>query len=315
MKKLVIDTDPGIDDALALISALKCPGLDVVAVTAVTGNLTSERTEENVRKILELMRATHLPVAQGPLTPLDRPLPHDPFSHGDNGLANIDLPEPVMPLDHRSAAELIVDTVNTVSGPISIAGLGPLTNIALALDIDPDLPSKVAELTILGGAFGFTPFAWSQATGDNPVSEWNIYVDPEAADRVFRAGFRLTAVGLDVATHPNINLNEERLARINGCDLPEAHFAAETFKFVRSRRYQSYCALIDTLVIAALAHPELVSTREITCTVETQGYATRGMTVTDVRSHHQWNDIQKIRAADDVRFEAFLDFLVDGIVR
>lgn len=109
---------------------------------------------------------------------------------------------------------MIVDTVNAHAGDISIAALAPLTNIALALEIDPLLPEKVTELVIIGGSYGLTPYAWSQATGDNAVSEWNLFVDPEAAHRVFRAGFDLVAVGLDIATHPRINFRDSDLNRL-----------------------------------------------------------------------------------------------------
>lgn len=311
--KILIDCDPGIDDALAIITALKEPSLEVLALTAVTGNLTSDYTQANARKILDLMGETGVPVAQGPTVPLERPYPRDPFSHGDDGLANTGFPESALPLSERSAPELIVDLVNAHPGEIVIAALGPMTNLALAMRLDPELPSKVARVVAIAGSFGFTPYAWSQATGDNPVSEWNVFVDPEAAKEVFEGGFRLTAVGLDVATHPAVNLDPERFARLSASPLPEAQFATKVIEFVRGRKYQSYCALIDSMAIAAVVHPELMTTTQVRCTVETTGTATLGMTVTDVRNHHRWEHLPLIEAVSDVDFPGFLDYLLERL--
>ncbi|KRE72708.1 nucleoside hydrolase [Arthrobacter sp. Soil762] len=313
MKNILIDCDPGIDDALAIILALKHPNLDVRAVTTVSGNMTADHTSINARKILEFMGKVDIPVAQGPLKPLVRDYPRDPFSHGDDGLGNTGLPQPNLPLDARTAAEVIVSTVNEHAGDISLAFTGPLTNLALALELDPELPSKVSELVFLGGSFGFTKYAFTQATGDNPASEWNVYVDPEAADIVFRAGFPLRCIGLDVATHIDINLSDERLGRLRSSDKPEARLAADIVKFVRDREYQSYCALIDSMVIADLVDPGIVRFEEIYCGVETEGKLTLGMTVADIRNHHAWTDLPRIRAAADADFGRFLDFLVDGL--
>lgn len=313
MKNVLIDCDPGIDDALAIILALKHPDLNVTAITAVSGNLTADRTSANARKILEFMGRADIPVAQGPLNPLARPYPRDPFSHGDDGLGNTGLPEPTAGLDERSAAQLIVDTVRAHAGNISLAFTGPLTNLALALQIEPELPGMVTELVFLGGSFGFTKYAYTQATGDNPASEWNVYVDPEAADLVFRAGFPLRCVGLDVAAHPDINLSPERLATLAGSTRPEARLAAQIVEFVRARNYQSYCALIDSMVIADLVDPSILEFSTIHCGVETKGELTLGMTLADVRNHHAWTHLPVIRAASGADFEKFLDFLVGGL--
>jgi purine nucleosidase/pyrimidine-specific ribonucleoside hydrolase len=310
MKNVLIDCDPGIDDAVAIMLALKSPELELRAITAVSGNMTSDYTAANALRILELMGRSDIPVAQGPLAPLKRPYPRDPFSHGDDGLGNTGLPAPITALDSRDAAQLIVDTVNAHAGDISIAALGPLTNLALALQIDPHLPSKVTEVYAIAGAFGFTPYAFSQATGDNPVSEWNVYVDPEAAKIVFDAGFRFTAVSLDVCTHPAINLSDARLNRLRHSDRREATLTAEIVDFVRAREYQSYCALIDSLAIAGIVDDGLLTVRDVAATVETTSDLTLGMTVMDVRNHHRWSHLPTIRATADADFESFLDLLV-----
>ncbi|WP_441723588.1 nucleoside hydrolase [Glaciibacter sp. 2TAF33] len=297
------------DDALALALAFKSEKLTVRALTAVTGNLPSDRTVGNALKLLDLLGVGHVPVGQGPLVPRGGNYPSDPFSHGSDGLAESHFPDSERIIDSRSAAQLIVDTVNEYAGDISLCCLGPLTNIAAALELDPALPSKVNQLTIIGGSFGVTPYAWTQATGDNPVSEWNIFVDPESARLVFRAGFRLLAVGLDVATHPSINFRPEDREALRASPRPEAQLATRVVDFVESRGYQSYCSLIDSSAIAALIDPTLVTVETVYCDVEVNGELTRGMTVVDRRMHHQWTSMPKIDIVSSLDYERFLDLV------
>jgi purine nucleosidase/pyrimidine-specific ribonucleoside hydrolase len=313
MKNLLIDTDPGMDDALAIILALKSRELRTRAVTAATGNLTSDKTAANALRVLDLLDRSDIPVGQGPLLPLDGDYPVDPFSHGSDGLAESHFPLSTRTVDPRPAPQLIVDTVNAHAGDICIAALAPLTNIALALEIDPHLPEKVTDLVIIGGSYGLTPYAWSQATGDNAVSEWNIYVDPEAAHRVFRAGFNLVAVGLDIATHPAINFRESDLERLRHVETPEAALATRVVDFVNGRGYQSYCSLIDSVAIAALIDPTLIDCVEVRCDVERRGELTRGMTVVERRAHHGRDDLPTIRTVSSLDFDRCLD-LVTGVL-
>lgn len=313
--KVLIDTDPGMDDALAISLAHKSPALEIVAITAVTGNLPSDRTVANALRVLDLLEAPATTVAQGPLVPLGGHYPSDPFSHGSDGLAESDLPASTRPIDLRSAAQLIVDTVAAHPGEITLCALGPLTNIAEALAIDPALPEKVAQLTIIGGSFGETPYAWSQATGDNPTSEWNVFVAPEAAKIVFNAGFPLLAVGLDVATDPRINFRDDDIARLRRSPRPEAALAARVIDFVQNRGYQSYCSLIDSAAVASLIDPTLLTTTSVRCDVETEGRLTRGMTVVDRRLHHAWEHLPLIEVATGLDFDRFLDLVTDELTR
>ncbi|WP_368497029.1 nucleoside hydrolase [Herbiconiux sp. A18JL235] len=313
MTDVLIDTDPGMDDALAIALAHNSPSLRIVALTAVTGNLPSDRTAANLLRVLDLLDAPDVPVAQGPLVPLGGDYPSDPFSHGSDGLAESDLPESARTLDPRGAAQLIVDTANEHSGSLTICALGPLTNIAEALALDPALPDKVAQLTIIGGSFGATPYAWSQATGDNPVSEWNVFVDPEAAKIVFNAGFRMLAVGLDVATHPDINFRPADLARLRESAKAEARLAVRVVEFVERRGYQSYCSLIDSAAIASVIDPTLVTTETVHCDVATEGRLTRGMTVVDRRNHHRWTDLPQIEIAVGLDYARFLDLVTEEL--
>lgn len=309
MMNVLIDTDPGMDDALAIALAFKSDELHVRAITAVTGNLPSDRTAANALKILDLLAESEVPVAQGPLVPRGGSYPSDPFSHGSDGLAESHLPPSARTLDSRSAAQLIVDTVDAHVGDISLCCLGPLTNIAAALELDPTLPAKVNRVVLIGGSFGLTPYAWTQATGDNPVSEWNVFVDPESARLVFRAGFPLLAVGLDVATHSSINFRPEDRRALRASARPEAALATRVVDFVESRGYQSYCSLIDSAAVAALIDPTLITVESVYCDVEVAGELTRGMTVVDRRMHHQWTAMPRIDVVSSIDYGRFLDLV------
>lgn len=313
MTRVLIDTDPGIDDAVALMFALKA-GMTVEAITAVSGNLPAARTAVNARKVLELLGERDIPVAAGPPAPLVRPYPKDPFSHGDDGLGNTGLPEPALPADPRFAPDVIVDVVNTYPSQVTILALGPLTNLALALIRDPGIAAKVERLYLIGGAYGLSEHAYRRATGDNPVSEWNVYVDPEAAQIVFGSGVPITALGLDVVTDPDLALRAGDVGRLAASDQPEARFLLDVAAYGASRGFESYCALIDSVAVAAALDPSLVKTREVRVGVETTGTLTRGQTVTDVREHFRWEHLPLVQAAVRVDFPRLLDNLVSALI-
>jgi inosine-uridine nucleoside N-ribohydrolase len=313
MKKVIIDTDPGIDDAVAIMFALASGQLEILAVTAVSGNLQADRTSANARKILSLVGADLIPVAKGPQTPLARPYPRDPFSHGDDGLANLGLEPSILPEDPRSAHEVIVDLVNRYPSEITILGLGPLTNLALAVQADPKLPQKVDELIIVGGSYGLNTAGSQRATGDNPVSEWNIYVDPEAAKIVFEAGFRLLAIGLDVATHPKIDLSRDHRERLATSPKRSAWFLKGACQFVEDRGFGSYCSLIDSLAVAAALDRTLFSTIHLNVGIETKGELTLGETVVDRREHFRWDHLPIVEVASDVDVDRFFNLLLQAI--
>lgn len=313
MKKVIIDTDPGIDDAVAIMFALASGKLDVLALTAVSGNLQADGASANARKILSLVGVDTIPVAKGPQTPLNRPYPRDPFSHGDDGLANLGVGASTLPEDPRPAYELIVDLVNRHPGDITILGLGPLTNLALAVQADPALPQKVSELIIIGGSYGLHAVGTERATGDNPASEWNIYVDPDAAKIVFEAGFNLLAIGLDVATHPKVDLSAGHRARLAASSKLSAWFLNGVCRFVEDRGFGSYCGLIDALAVAAALDRALFSTQHLKVGIETKGELTLGETVVDRREHFRWNHLPTVEVASDVDSERFFDLLLTAI--
>jgi purine nucleosidase/pyrimidine-specific ribonucleoside hydrolase len=312
VRPVLIDTDPGIDDAVAIMFALKA-GLDVRAVTAVSGNLRADQACVNARKIIELMDAAHIPVAQGMQTPLVRPYPKDPFSHGGDGLANTSLPAPLTPADPRFAPDLIIDLANQHAGELIILALGPLTNIALAVIKDPSLTARIAHVFMIGGAYGLNEFAFRRATGGNPVSEWNIYVDPEAAQQVLASGLTITALGLEVGTHPDLDLREDDIERLANSDRPEAHFLLDVAAYVRERGFDSYCGLIDSVAVAAALDPSVVTTKRHHVAVETTGTITRGQTVVDHRKHFRWKHLPLLEIAVSADHGRILTMLIDAL--
>lgn len=313
-KKVIIDCDPGMDDSLALILACKSKALDVKAITAVPGNYPIDVTSKNIRKTLELIGRTNIPVAQGLEKPLVRDLAPDPFSHGADGQANYNLPEPVMPLSSSHGVDLIIETVKKHENDIHLIALGPLSNVAMAFMKAPEIKGMLSSVTAIAGSFGLNRYSTENATGDNPQSEWNVYVDPEAAQIVFNSGVPLTAVGLDVATHFDVNFTEDDLYRLRSSQNKEADFLLNMINFVLGRGFQSYCVLIDSLAVARVIDPTLMETIVAKVGVETQGKLTLGMTIMDNRHHHGWTHLPDVEIAAKADYRRFLDLVMESVI-
>jgi inosine-uridine nucleoside N-ribohydrolase len=312
-QRILIDCDPGIDDALAILAALGSGRFQIEAITSVPGNVPADLGAANAQKVLHLAGRADIPVARGALQPLRGTLPADPFSHGPGGLAGIHLASPEAPLDSRTAADAIVDAAQRHPGQLTILALGPMTNLALALEIDPELPSKVASVVAIAGLFGFNEHAWRYATGDNPVSEWNVYVDPEAARRVVHAGFNLTLLSLDVTTHPDNGVSDAMLERL-ATGGPAAQFMTDVVKFVVSRGFLTYCSLIDPLAVAFAARPDLFETADFDIDVDTEGRLSRGQTVIDRRVHFRWAELAQVSIVVKADHATAIDFVCDTIL-
>lgn len=313
MKRVIIDCDPGIDDSLAIILALKSPKLQVEAITAVTGNLPADRAQENIYKILDLLGEKDFPTARGLLHPLSGHYPHDPFSHGEDGLGNTSLPTSERPVNDGFAPQLIIQTIKEHPGELTLIATGPLTNIALALMHQPDIAHQIQDLILIGGAYGFNRYGYQRATGGNPSSEWNVFVDPEAAKFVFHSDLKIKAVGLDVATHPKNKINEAQRQKLQGASKPEAAYALGLIDFVEDRGFGTYTILIDSLAVAAALDPSLVAFREIYVDVALEGNLTRGQTVVDHRHKFQDQELPTILAAHSFLFDKFLDMVVNTL--
>src|ERR1700741_618359 len=211
-KKIIFDTDPGTDDALALMLALNSPELDVRAITVVPGNVTAEMGLENALRMVSLANRCDIPVAAGAQHPLFQKLITAEFWHGKNGLANVELPPSKCKVDSRFGPDLIIQLVHAAPHEITLVPVGPLTNIALAVEMDPSIVALVKEVILMGGSIS--------GGNVNAAAEANIYNDPEAAQIVFQAGWPLTMVGLEVGdkalfTRKYLDLLEQTHGPIN----------------------------------------------------------------------------------------------------
>jgi purine nucleosidase len=276
-RPILIDCDPGQDDALALLLALASPEeLQVLAVSAVAGNVPLPLTERNARQIVELSGRRDVPVFAGSPRPLIRPLVTAECVHGETGLDGADLPEPALPLASGHAVDAIVDILRErPSGSVTLCPTGPLTNIALALIKAPDIAARIGEIVLMGGAIGLG--------NTTPVAEFNIFVDPHAAKVVFEAGVPLVMCGLDV-THQAL-VTAERLEAIRSLDTAVSRAVVGLLEFYnvydQTREGRAGAPLHDPCVIAYLLQPELFSGRRCHVAIETAGEHTMGQTVVD----------------------------------
>ena len=277
-RKIIIDTDPGQDDAFAILLALASPeDVDVLALTAVAGNVGLNWTERNARIICELAGMPHIPVYAGCDRPLARKLVTAEHVHGKTGLDGPVMVEPTMPLQSQHAVDYLIETLRREpAGTITLCLLGPLTNIATVFQKAPDVVARVAQIVLMGGGY----FEGGNIT---PVAEFNIFVDPEAADIVFRAGVPLVVMPLDV-THKALT-SRARVEAFRALGTNVGRVAAEWADFFERFDMEKYgsegAPLHDPCVIAYLIQPDLFKGRHINVTIETQSELTRGMTVAD----------------------------------
>lgn len=277
-RKIIIDTDPGQDDAVAILLALASPDeIDVLGITAVAGNVPLELTQKNARIICELAGKPDTKVYAGCAAPLNRALVTAEHVHGKTGLDGPTLPDPVMPLQDGHAVDFIIETLRAQPpGSVTLCPLGPLTNIATAFTKAPDIVGRVAEIVLMGGAY----FEVGNIT---PAAEFNIYVDPEAADIVFKSGVDLVVMPLDV-THKAL-VTKPRNDAFRALPGDVGHAVAEMTDFFERFDKEKYgsagAPLHDPCVTAYLIRPDLFSGRNINVEIETQGALTLGMTVAD----------------------------------
>ena len=276
-RKIIIDTDPGQDDAVAILLALASPEeIEVLGVTAVAGNVPLALTERNARIVVELS-GRPVPVFAGCDAPLRRKLVTAEHVHGKTGLDGIALPEPALPLQPQHGVDFIIETLRREApGTVTLCPLGPLTNIAAAFRRAPDVAGRVAGIVLMGGAY----FEVGNIT---PAAEFNIYVDPEAAEIVFKSGVPLVVMPLDV-THKALT-SRDWVEEMRGLGTEVGRAVAswtDFFERFDTEKYGSAGApLHDPTVIAYLIRPGLFSGRHINVEIETQSELTLGMTVAD----------------------------------
>jgi purine nucleosidase len=276
-RKIIIDTDPGQDDAVAILLAFASPELEVLGLTAVAGNVPLALTETNARKICELAGRPQTPVFAGAARPLLRPLVTAEHVHGRTGLDGPDLPEPAMKPQSQNAVDFIVETLlREAPGSVTLCALGPLTNIALAMIREPAIVPRIREIVLMGGGY----FEQGNIT---PSAEFNIYVDPHAADVVFRAGAPIVMMPLDV-TH-KVLTTKARVDAFRAMNTPVGAATVQLLDFFERFDEEKYGTdggpLHDPCVIAYLLQPELFSGRHCNVTVETASELTLGATVVD----------------------------------
>jgi inosine-uridine nucleoside N-ribohydrolase len=320
VRKIILDTDPGTDDAMALMLALNSPELDVRAITVVPGNVTAEQGLENALRMVSLANRCDIPVAGGARHPLFQKLITAEFWHGKNGLANIELPRSKCKPDARFGPDLIIELIHASPHEITLVPVGPLTNIALAVERDPSIVPLIKEVIVMGGSI--------KGGNVNAAAEANIYNDPEAAQIVFQAGWPLTMVGLDVGDKTLLGRKQlEQLASTHG---PVNDFIYGVAKFLvgLSEKFgDSGTPMYDPVAVGVAIDSTLVTAPAMHVDVETRGEFTRGETVANRRNEIERNvlhgdryiieGVDKVepnaRVCVEVQAERFLQLFVSRI--
>ena len=306
---IIIDTDPGQDDAVAILLALASPEIDVLGITAVAGNVPLRLTEKNARKICELAGKQEMKVFSGAIRPMVRPLVTAEEVHGKTGLNGPQLAEPTMPLQEQHAVDFIVETLmREESGTVTLCALGPLTNVAQALNREPKIAPRIKQIVLMGGGF----FEGGNVT---PTAEFNIYVDPHAADVVLKSGIPIIMMPLD-CTHKALT-TARRTAAFRALGTTVGIAVADMLEFFERFDEQKYGTdggpLHDPCVIAWLLKPELFAGRFCNVTVETSSELTKGMTVADwwgVTTRPKYVTFMR-----DIDHDGFFDLLIERIGR
>ncbi len=304
---LLMDVDTGIDDALALLLAVRSPELELIGVGTVAGNVDPQLAATNTLRVLEVAGANDVPVAIGAAAPLLEPWADVGWIHGEDGMGNTAQPTPTGAPSAEGAVHQLLRLSHEHAGRLVIVAIGPLTNLALALRLDPTVAARIGRLVIMGGSVrdGGNRGAWTEA---------NIGVDPEAAAIVFDAPVARTMVGLDVTMQTRIDdadvamfaASGDPAAELAAAILPHYLDVYEATSGIRA------CAMHDPLAVAVAARPSLVGTRRLPLRVETAGRFTRGMTVVDQRGPRAARDDPDAPTTDvalTVDTEAFLALL------
>ena len=312
--RILIDTDPGIDDAMAIFYALASPELEVVGLTTVFGNCHTDVCTTNALRLLDIADRSDIPVSQGATRPLAMPY-RGPvaFVHGDDGQGNVDLPPSTRTAISTPAPQFIIDSVLAEPDELTIVLLGPFTNMAIAMLLQPDITSLVKQIVVMGGA------AFTNGNA-SPASEANVLNDPEAADIVFGADCPIVMAGLDV-TH-QINMTNDDLARLSS--IPgdrSAHLAAIVpyyASFYRERNHVDGIFVHDSTTISYLLAPELFTWKELPIRVDTGHSVCRGRTLPAFRDSDEegpWHGRRAVRILTEVDARAVIDLEFDHLAK
>ncbi|CAH8251277.1 unnamed protein product [Arabidopsis lyrata] len=314
-KKIIIDTDPGIDDAMAIFVALNSPEVDVIGLTTIFGNVYTTLATRNALHLLEVAGRTDIPVAEGTHKTFlnDTKLRIADFVHGKDGLGNQNFPPPKGKPIEKSGPEFLVEQAKLYPGEITVVALGPLTNIALAIQLDPDFSKNVGQIVLLGGAFAVNGNV-------NPASEANIFGDPEAADIVFTCGADIIAVGINVTHQVIMTANDkDKLASSNGkfaqylCKILDVYYDYHLTAYEIKGVY-----LHDPATILAAFLPSLFTYTEGVARVQTSGI-TRGLTLLynnpkKFEEENEWSDKPSVKVAVTVDAPAVVKLIMDRLM-
>jgi purine nucleosidase len=307
-QRIIIDTDPGIDDALAFLLALASPEIQIETLTTTQGNVTVETATRNALSVLELAHAEHIPVAQGSVVPLVQPLYASAVVHGQSGIGNAVLPEPKTQAISQHAVDFLIDKVLAEPGEISIFPIGPLTNVAIAIRKEPRFAKAVKQLVIMGGAI-------REGGNMSPLAEFNIYVDPHAAHIVFHSGIPITLIPLDV-THKCL-VTRADVEHINEVKSPIARFVKNVLTpyldFYEANTDFGGSALHDPLTLATIIAPELLTLQELYVDVDIHGGVSMGNTFADFFQIAKQPANMKV--ALDVQGRKFIDLFVERMIQ
>ena len=306
-RPVILDCDPGHDDALAMLLALASPGLEVLGVTTVAGNAGVERTTRNALRLLTLLGRTDVPVAAGAARPLVVEPFIQPVFHGDSGLDGADLPEPAVAARPEAAIELTASLVRASDDPVTLVPTGPMTNVALFLRAFPTLHERIGAISLMGGSLG--------AGNTTASAEFNAWQDPEAAAIVFGSGIPVLMAGLDV-THRALVLPPD-VARLEGLGTRTGRIFADLMRFFAVHHRNRYGwegpPVHDAVAVAVLVAPWLVTRRRMRVDVETAPGLTRGRTVPDEEGVAGLPPNAEVGL--DLDREAFIDLIVDAVAR
>lgn len=303
-RKIIMDCDPGHDDALAIILAAARPELDILGITTVSGNAEIEKTTLNALKICDLVSLHDVVVSKGASDPFIRLRETAPSIHGDSGLDGPDMPEPSRRWSNEHGADTIIRLVKESDEQVTILPTGPLTNVALALAKAPEIKENIKEIVLMGGGtFG----NWS------PTAEFNIWCDPESAKKVFDSGIPLVVMGLDI-THQAL-ATKDVIDQVNEVDNKVAKIVAELLVFFASAYKEQFdfdgAPVHDVLTVAYCVAPELFEMKDVNITIETKGEFTAGTTVVDLLGNTGREVNAKFGLTLDV--EGFWELFIDAL--
>ena len=305
-KRIIIDTDPGVDDALTFLLALALPEIQLEALTITQGNVTVEKATRNALAVLELLSESHIPVAKGCSLPMVGPLLASGRVHGGSGLGEANLPEPKTKPVPQHAIDYLIERFLAEPGEISLFAIGPLTNVALAIRKEPRFAGAVKNMVIMGGSI-------REGGNITPQAEFNVYADPHAAHVVFHSGIPITLIPLDV-THKCM-LYSEQIEKMNKKETPITRFVADAtatyINFTKKKTGDDGCALHDPLTLATVFAPELLTFEEHYVDVDISSGPSLGSTFADF--YGNTGKPANMKVALDVRGEEFVELFLQHI--